>query len=104
MQTLESLRESVTEGVSNWLSQLVQAMPDLAPRRTDPAEEDPALSGLLQRFVHDVVTTNPVTRDALPSIQVLLIELALDCGDWDALARDPRFRQFDWSRARFDYP
>jgi hypothetical protein len=65
MESVGSLR-SVTDGVTDWLAALVEAMPDLAPRRTDPAQEDPAIAaGWLRRFVHDVVTTNPVTRDSL---------------------------------------
>jgi hypothetical protein len=79
-------------------------MPDLAPRRSDRTAEDPAAAGWLHRFVRDVVTANPVTRDALTSIQVFLIELALDCVDWDALARDPRFDPLDWSHARLTQP
>ena len=99
MESVGSLR-SVTDGVTDWLAALVEAMPDLAPRRTDPAQEDPAIAaGWLRRFAHDVVTTNPVTRDSLTNIQIFLIESALDSVDWEALARDPRFRRFDWSHA-----
>jgi hypothetical protein len=104
MESLESLRQSATDGVADWLSRLVEHMPNLAPTRTDPTEEDPAAAGWLHRFVREVVTANPVTRDALSNIQIFLIELALGCVDWDALARDPRFRHLDWSRARLTYP
>jgi hypothetical protein len=100
MQSLETVRRSVTAGVAEWLSRLVESLPDLAPRRTDPATEDPAAAERLHGFVREVVTVNPVTREALTSIQVFLIESDLDCVDWIALARDPRFRQLDWSRAR----
>jgi hypothetical protein len=104
MESLESLRQTATDGVADWLSQLVENMPNLVPTRTDPTEEDPAAAGWLHRFVREVVTANPVTRDALSNIQIFLIELALRCVDWDALARNPRFRHLDWSRARLTYP
>jgi hypothetical protein len=58
----------------------------------------------MRRFVHEVVTAGPVTRDALTNIQNFLIKLALDCLDWDTLTCDPRFRQFDWSHVRLNYP
>lgn len=104
MQSLESLRQSATAGVADWLSRLIEIQPDLAPQRTDPMAEDPAAAGWLRRFAHDVVTVDPVTRDALTSIQVFLIELALDCVDWDSLARDSRLRRLDWSHARLTAP
>ena len=104
MESLESLHWSATDGVADWLSRLVGTMPGLAPQRPDPAVEDPAAAGWLHRFVRDVVTADPVTRDALTHIQIFLIELALDCVDWDALARDPRFRDRDWSHARLIQP
>ena len=73
-------------------------------RRTDPTARIRLAAGWLRRFVHEVVTVNPVTRDALTNIQIFLIELALDCVDWDALARDSRFRRLDWSHARLTAP
>ena len=63
-----------------------------------------ALADWLRGFVREVVTVNPVTRDALSSIQIFLIEYALDCVDWEALAHDPRFRHLDWSQARLTGP
>jgi hypothetical protein len=104
MESLETHRQSATDGVANWLSQPVETMPNLAPTRTDPTAEDPAVWGQMYRFVYGVVTMNPDTRDPLPSIHIFLIELALGCVDWDALARDPRFRHLDWSQARLTYP
>jgi len=104
MESLESLRRSAPDGVADWLARLVATAPDLAPRRSDPTAEDPAAAGLLHQFVREVVTTNPVTRDALTNIQIFLIELALSCVDRDALARNPRFRRLDWSHARLIQP
>jgi hypothetical protein len=104
MQSLELLRQSATDGVADWLSRLVETMPDLAPQRTDPTAEGPATAGWLHRFVRDVVMANPVTKDALTNIQIFLIDFALDCRDRDALARDLRFRHFDWLHARLAYP
>jgi hypothetical protein len=81
MQSVGSLR-SVTDGVTDWLAALVEAMPDLVPRRTEAAQEEPAIvAGSLRRFVHDIVTTNPATKDSLASIQIFLIESALDLVD-----------------------
>jgi hypothetical protein len=79
-------------------------LPDLAPLRTDPTAIVPAAAGWLYRFVRDVVTTNPVNRQDLSNIQIFLIERALDCVDWDELAREPRFRRFDWAHARLALP
>ena len=45
MQSLELLLQSTTDGVADWLSQLVEVMPDLAPQRADPTAEDPAAAG-----------------------------------------------------------
>ena len=104
MESLESLRQSATAGVADWLSRLIENQPDLAPQRTDPMAEDPSAAGWLRRIIHDMVTVDPVTRDALTSIQVFFIELALDCVDWDALARDSRFRRLDWAHARLTAP
>jgi hypothetical protein len=104
MESLESYRQSATSGVADWLSRLIETQPDLAPQRTDPMAEDPGGAAWLRRFVHEVVTIDPVTRNALTSIQVFLIELALDCVDWDSLVRDSRFRRLDWSHARLTAP
>jgi hypothetical protein len=104
MESLESLRRSVTEGVAEWLSRLVEKLPNVAPTRTGPTVGEPAAAGWLHRFVREVVTTNPATRGELTNIQIFLIEFALDCVDWDALVRDPRFRHLDWSQARLTYP
>jgi hypothetical protein len=104
MASLESLRHSVTDGIADWLSRLVENRPDLAPRRTDPTTVDPAAAGWLHRFVRDIVTVNPATRDSLSNIQIFLIEFALDCVEWETLARDPRFRHLEWSKARLTSP
>ena len=91
---------AVTDRVTDWLAALVEAMPDLVPRRTDPAQEAlPIAAGWLWRFVHDVVTTNSATRDSPTNIQIFLIESALDSVDREAVARDPRFRSLNWSHA-----
>jgi hypothetical protein len=82
------------------LAALVEAMPDLVPRRTEAAQEEPAVvAGCLRRFVHDIVTTNPATKDSLASIQIFLIESPFGLVDWEALARDQRFCDLDWSHA-----
>ena len=81
MQSLELLRQSATDGVADWLSQLVEIMPDLAPQRADPTAEDPAAAGWLHRFVREVVTVDSVTRGPLTNIQIFVIEFALDCVD-----------------------
>ena len=104
MKSLESLHRIATDEIAEWLSRLVAHAPDLAPRRTDSAAEDPAAAGWLHRFVRDVLTVNPATRDDLTNIQVFLIEFALDCVDWNALVRDPRFSHLDWFHARLTIP
>lgn len=104
MESVESLRQSATDGVADWLSRLVESMPTLAPPRPDPTADDPAVPRRMHQFVRDVVTTNPATGDALSNIQTFLIEFALDCVDWDGLARDPRFLRLDWSHAHLTYP
>jgi hypothetical protein len=104
MEPLESLRQSATAGVADWLSRLIETQPDLAPQRTNLRAEDPTAAGWLRRFVHDMVIIDPVTRNALASIQVFLIEFALDCVDWDSLARDSRFHRLDWAHARLTAP
>ena len=86
MDTPESLRRSLTEGVADWLVRLVDSMPATAPPRTDSTSEAPVVAGWLHRFVRDVVTADPVTREPLSNIQIFLIESALDCVDWEALA------------------
>jgi hypothetical protein len=87
MESLETLCQSATDGVADWLT-----------------AKDPTETEHLQRFVHDILTTNPDTHAPLPPIYIFLIELALGCVDWDALARDPRFRHLDWAKARITYP
>jgi hypothetical protein len=104
MASLESLRRSVTDAVAEWLLELIEDRPDLAPKRADPTADDPAAAGWLHTFVRDAVTVNPETGDDLTNIQIFLIEFALDCVDWDELARDTRFRHLDWSRARLNWP
>jgi hypothetical protein len=98
-ESLGSLRRSATEWVGEWLAGLIDHRPDLAPPRADPSSEDPAAAGWLRRLIRDVVTVNPINGDSLASIQIYLMEFALNFIDWDALARDPRFRHLDWSRA-----
>jgi len=104
MKSMESLRRIATDGVAEWLSRLLESLPNIAPPRTDPTEVDPANAGWLHKFVRDVVTTNPETHDDLSNIQIYLIEISLDAVDWDALAGEPRFRHFDWSHAHLAYP
>jgi len=104
MISLESLHRDATDGVAEWLCQLLESLPNLAPPRTDSMEVDPANAGWMHKFVRDVVTTDPATHDDLSSIQIYLVELALDVVDWDELAREPRFRHFDWSHAHLAYP
>ena len=99
MDTLESLRRSLTEGVADWLVRLVDSMPGTAPPRTDSTSEAPVVAGWLHRFVRDIVTADPVTREPLSNIQIFLIESALDCVDWEALARHPQLRHLDWEHA-----
>ena len=89
MQSLESIRRSVTDGVAAWLSRLVEDLPDIAPERTDAETEEPAVAGWLHRFVREVVTVNPATRGDLTNIQIFLIESALDCVDWSAPGSRP---------------
>jgi hypothetical protein len=100
-QTLEALRERATDGIRTWLTGFA---PGLAPERPDPDADDPAAAGWMRRFARDVITTNPVSRSPLSSVQVYLIELVLECVDWPALARDRRLRHLDWSRAGLVYP
>ncbi|MGC1718491.1 MAG: hypothetical protein WA746_05855 [Isosphaeraceae bacterium] len=76
MKILESPPAFVTSGVADWLARLVDLDPDLAPPRTDPTTEEPGAADWLRRFVREVVTVNPVTRDALSSIQIFLVERA----------------------------
>jgi hypothetical protein len=104
MASLESVRRTVTDGVAEWLLELIESRPEVAPARADPTAEDPAAAGWLHAFVRDAVTVNPETGDDLTNIQIFLIEFALDCVDWDGLARDARFRQLDWSHARLNWP
>ena len=80
-QTLESLREHATEGVTRWLTEFASG---IAPERPVRAAEDPAAAGWMQRFVRDVITTNPISRSPLSSVQIYLLEQALGCVDWPA--------------------
>jgi hypothetical protein len=100
----DALGDRATEGIAAWLSQLVAGMPGLVPERTNRDGGGPAAAGTLRRFVHDVVTTNPLSRAPLTPVQVHLIELALEAVDWLALAHDRRFRHLDWRRASLVYP
>jgi hypothetical protein len=100
MKSVESPSSIVTDGVGEWLSRLVALNPDLAPPRTDPTAEDAGAAGWLRWFVREVVTVNPATKGPLSNIQIFLLEAALDCVDWETLARDSRFRHLDWSQAR----
>jgi hypothetical protein len=104
MRSMESLRRDATDGVAEWLSQLLDSLPNVVPPRTDPTEVDPANAGWLHKFVRDVVTTNPATHEDLSNIQIYMVELALDAVDWDELAREPRFGRFDWSHAHLTSP
>lgn len=83
-QTLESLREHATEGVTRWLTGIA---PGIAPERPDSAAEDPSAGGWMQRFVRDIITTNPISRSPLSSVQIYLLEQALGCVDWPASPR-----------------
>ena len=78
--------------------------PGLVPERPDPDTDDPAAAGWMRRFARDVITTNPVSRSPLSSVQIFLIELALECVDWPALVRDRGLGRLDWSRASLVYP
>jgi hypothetical protein len=100
-QPLEALRERATDGIRTWLTGFA---PGLVPERPDPDADDPAAAGWMRRFARDVITTNPVSRSPLSAVQIYLIELALECVDWPALARDRRLRHLDWSRASLVYP
>jgi hypothetical protein len=104
MTDLESLRRSLTEGVADWLVRLVDSMPGIAPPRGDPTALDPAVAAWLRRFVREVVTADPITHEPLANIQIFLIESALECVDWEAMARNPRLRRFDWAHARLTQP
>ena len=64
----------------------------------------PSAAGWMHRFARDVITTNPVSRSPLSPVQIYLLEQALECVDWPALARDRRLRHLDWSRASLVYP
>jgi hypothetical protein len=100
-QTLEALRQQATEGITTWLTGFA---PGLVPERPDPGADDPSAAGWMHRFARDVITTNPVSRSPLSSVQIYLLEQALGCVDWPALARDRRLRHLDWSRASLVYP
>jgi hypothetical protein len=100
-QTLESLREHATDGITTWLTGFA---PGLVPERPDPGADDPSAAGWMHRFARDVITTNPVSRSPLSSVQIYLLEQTLGFVDWPALARDQRLRHLDWSRASLVYP
>jgi hypothetical protein len=100
-QTLEAIREHATDGVTTWLTGFA---PGLVPERPDPATDDPSAAGWMHRFARDVITTNPVSRAPLSGVQIYLLEQALGCVDWPALARDRRLRHLDWSRASLTHP
>ena len=104
MDDLKSLRRSLTDGVAHWLVRLVDAMPGTAPPRDDPTAEDPVAAGALHRFVREVVTTDPAIHAPLTNIQIFLIEGALECVEWEAVARHPRLRRFDWAHATLIAP
>src|SRR4051794_13747844 len=99
--TMDVLRERATDGVATWL---IQFAPGLVPERTDPATDDPSALWWMHRFAGDVITANPVTKSPLSPVQIHLLELALECVDWPALARDRRLRPLDWSRASLVFP
>jgi hypothetical protein len=101
LPTVEALRERATDGIATWLAQFA---PGLVPERADPTVDDPSALWWMHRFVRDVITTNPVSRSPLSPVQIYLIELALECVNWPALAHDQRFRHLDWSRASLVYP
>ena len=100
-RTLEALREHATDGITTWLAGFA---PGLVPERPDPGADDPSAAGWMHRFARDVITTNPVSRSPLSSVQIYLPEQALECVDWPALARNRRLRHLDWSRASLIYP
>jgi len=100
-QGLAALRERATDGIRTWLTGFAAG---LVPERPDPEADDPSAAGWMRRFERDVITTNPVSRSPLSPVQIYLIELALECVDWPALARDRRLRHLDWSRASLVYP
>ena len=100
-QTLELLREQATDGIAMWLAGFA---PGHVPELPDPGAADPSAAGWMHRFALDVITTNPVSRSPLSSVQIFLLEQALGCVDWPALARDRRLGHLDWSRASLIYP
>ena len=102
-QTLEEIGERATDGIRRWLTRFA---PGLVPERADPTADDPSAESGMQRFVRDVITTNPLSpsRSPLVPVQVYLLELGLECVDWSALVRDRRLRRLDWSRAGLAYP
>ncbi len=78
-QTLEALREHATDGITTWLTGFA---PGLVPERPDPVADDPSAAGWIHWFVRDVITTNPISRSPLSSVQIYLLEQALGCVDW----------------------
>ena len=104
MDSLRLLHRSLTEGVTDWLVRLVDSMPGLAPTRPDPTAEDPSAAASLRRFVREVVTTDPDTKQHIMNIQIFLIESALEGVDWEALVRHHRLCHLDWAHARLTQP
>jgi hypothetical protein len=100
-QTLEALRQHATDGIT---TRLTGFAPGLVPERPDPAPAAPAVAGRRYRFSRDVFTTNPESRSPLSGTHIYLLEQALECVDWPALARDRRLGRLDWSRASLVYP
>lgn len=96
-----AVRDRVTDGIADWLAGFA---PEMIPNRSDPTVVDSSSAGWMRRFVRDLVTTNPVSRSPLSPVQVHLIESALACADWQALAQDRRLRDLDWSRASLVHP
>ena len=104
MDSLRLIQQSLTGGVADWLVRLVDSMPGTAPPRPDPTADAPAAAAALRGFVREVVTTDPATHQPLSNIQIMLIESALECVDWEALARHPRLRRLDWAHATLTQP
>jgi hypothetical protein len=102
-QTLGEIRGRASDGIRNWLTRFA---PGLVPERADPNADDPSAASWMHWFVREVITANRLSpsRSLLVPVQVHLLELTLECVDWDALARDRRLSRLDWSRASLVYP
>lgn len=96
-----SFQQRATDGIRMWLTRFA---PGLVPERPDPAADDPFAAGWMHRFARDVITASPVSRSPLSSVQIYLMELALEGVDWPALVRDRQLRCLDWSQASLVYP